>query len=98
MDKNQVIATLKANMEKLQEFPVNALYIFGSVARDDADKSSDIDMLVEFEQDAHIGLFGFARLQRALSDILSCQVDLVTPEALHKEMKDRILEEAVRAA
>jgi predicted nucleotidyltransferase len=49
-------------------------------------------------QHAHIGLFDFSRLQRTLSGILGCEVDLATPEALHKALKGRIMEEAVCAA
>ena len=98
MNKEQVIALLKKNIEGLREFHVKALYLFGSVVRGDEKRSSDIDILVEFEHDAHIGLFEFSRLQRTLSEMLGCKVDLATPEALHKGMKDRIMEEAVRAA
>lgn len=98
MKKEQVIATLKKNTDSLQTFHVQALYLFGSVARGEEKRTSDVDILVEFEQDAHIGLFEFSRLQRMLSEILGCKVDLATPESLHKSMKDRIMEEAVRAA
>ncbi|MBA3966751.1 MAG: nucleotidyltransferase domain-containing protein, partial [Nitrospirales bacterium] len=58
----------------------------------------DVDILVDFERDADVGLFTFARLQRKLSQILGRPVDLVTPDAPHPVLKDRILEEAVRAA
>ena len=98
MHKEQVIDLLKKNITNLREFHVKALYLFGSVVRGDQKQTSDIDILVEFENDAHVGLFGFSRLQRTLSELLGCKVDLVTPEALHKEMKGRIMEEAVRAA
>jgi hypothetical protein len=37
-------------------------------------------------------------LQRRLSEILGRSVDLTTPDALHKALKDRIIKEAVRAA
>lgn len=98
MNKEQVMALLQTNIHSLQCFHVKALYLFGSVVRGDEKQTSDIDILVEFEHDAHIGLFEFSRLQRTLSGILGCKVDLVTPEALHKAMKGHIMEEAVRAA
>ena len=98
MNKEQVIGLLQKNINGLRDFHVKALYLFGSVVRGDEKQTSDIDILVEFEPDAHIGLFEFSRLQRTLSEILGCEVDLTTPEALHKEMKGRIMEEAVRAA
>lgn len=98
MNKEHVLAVLDKNSDKLRGFHVKALYLFGSVVRGDEKKTSDVDILVEFEPDARIGLFEFSRLQRMLSGLLGCEVDLATPEALHKALKGRIMEEAVRAA
>lgn len=98
MNKEQILAILKENSDILRGFHVKALYLFGSVVRNEARQASDIDLLVEFEEDAHIGLFGFSRLQRILSEMLGSEVDLATPDALHKALKGRIMEEAVRAA
>jgi hypothetical protein len=97
MDREQIIAKIQANRELLEEFSVRSLSVFGSVVRGEAGPGSDVDILVEFDPDARIGLFAFARLQRRLSEILGRPVDLVTPDALHKAMKNRILEEAVHA-
>ena len=74
------------------------LYLFGSAARDEAKDTSDIDILVEFEPDAKIGMFDFIRLRRQLSSMLGCEVDLTTEDALHREMKADILKEAIHAA
>ena len=98
MNKEQVITILSKNRDALRGFHVKALYLFGSVVRGDEKQTSDVDLLVEFEPDAHIGLFEFSRLQRMLSKMLECEVDLATPESLHKSMKGRIMEAAVRAA
>ena len=98
MNKEQVITTLEQNRGVLPEFHVKALYLFGSVVRGDEKQTSDVDLLVEFEPDARIGLFEFSRLQRMLSGLLGEEVDLVTPDSLHKALKGKIMEEAVRAA
>jgi len=45
-----------------------------------------------------IGLFEMAILQQKLSEILDKKVDLTTPDALNKAMKDRIIKETLRAA
>ena len=97
MKKEQITALLRKNRDSLRVFHVKNVYLFGSVVRGEENEVSDVDLLVEFESGAHIGLFEFARLQRMLSGMLSCEVDLVTPEALHKAIKGRILEEAVHA-
>jgi predicted nucleotidyltransferase len=98
MNKEQVISILGSNRNSMQPFNVRNLYLFGSVVRGEETASSDVDILVEFEPDTHIGLFGFARLQQLLSDLLGCKVDLATPDSLHGSLKSRILKEATRAA
>lgn len=80
----------------LAPFHVKALYVFGSVARDEATADSDIDLLVDFDEAPT--LFEFARLRRALSERLEHPVDLVTRAALKPQFREQILEEAVRAA
>jgi len=98
MSIDETISRLRPEKALLQEFSIRAIYLFGSVLHGQDRPDSDIDLLVEFEPEAQIGLFAFARLQRRLSEILERPVDLVTPDALHSALKDRILEEAVRAA
>ncbi len=97
MKKEQITALLTKNRDSLNDFHVKTIYLFGSVVRGEEKELSDIDLLVEFDPGAHIGLFEFARLQRMLSVMLGCRVDLVTPEALHKSIRGRILEEAIHA-
>lgn len=98
MTRQEAVEILSRNKTLLSDFHVNALYLFGSVVRDEAGPESDIDILVEFNQDARVGLFELARLRTFLSEILGCNVDLVTPDALHPLLKDGIMGEAVRAA
>ncbi len=97
MDKGEVIQILQANRQALAQFHVRSLSIFGSVARGEAGSDSDVDILVEFEPGARVGLFHCARLQRFLRETLGREVDLATPKALHKALPKDILKEAVRA-
>jgi uncharacterized protein len=73
-----------------------SLAIFGSAARDEVREGSDIDILIEFGQP--VGLFEFVRIKAQLETILDRPVDLVTPEALIKQLKEQILKEAIYAA
>ncbi|SPD75251.1 DNA polymerase beta domain protein region (modular protein) [uncultured Desulfobacterium sp.] len=98
MKKSKALETLGNNTALLRDFHVSALYLFGSVVRDEAGLESDVDILVEFKPGSHVGLFHMVRLQRALNLLLDCKTDLVTPEALHPMLKDKILMEAVRVA
>jgi len=95
MERDQILALLKSRRRQLKKFGIHSLSVFGSVARDQARKNSDVDILVDFEKP--VGLFEYARLKMYLEDILGRQVDLVTPEALRKELREDILREAIRA-
>lgn len=83
---------LISHREDLARLGTRHLAIFGSIARSEATKSSDIDILVDF--DAKQGFFVFADLKFYLEDILNCNVDLVSTRALHPALKKRILNEA----
>ena len=72
---------------------IRRLALFGSVLRDDFRADSDIDILVEFEPDARIGLRFFA-LEQELSEILGRKVDLNTPGFLSDYFRDEVLAEA----
>lgn len=67
--------------------------IFGSYARGDADRESDLDVLVEFEHGR--SLFDLVRLERELRDVIGIDVDVVTPNSLHPIIRERVMEERV---
>jgi hypothetical protein len=98
MDRDTVLTILSQNRPLLQKHRVKNLRLFGSVLRGEAEVGSDVDFLAEFEPAAPIGMFEFSRLRRDLSRLLGCKVDLVTPDALHRLLKDEILRESIRAA
>lgn len=98
MTRDQALDRLATRKDTLKEFGIARLSIFGSVARNEAGADSDVDMLVEYQPGERVGLFGFIRLQRFLTELLGVRVDLATPDALREEMKDQILREAIRAA
>ena len=81
----------------LNEYGVSDVAVFGSYARGEETERSDIDILVNFKPDAHIGLIRFLGLRRNLENALGARVDLTTPDGLHKGLKDKILAEAVHA-
>jgi uncharacterized protein len=97
MQRDNVLKILAEHRDELhQRFDVKSLALFGSVARGEATETSDVDLLVEFERP--VGLFHFFTVQHYLEDILGvAQVDLVMPDALHKELKEGILRESIHA-
>jgi predicted nucleotidyltransferase len=95
MQQESVLDILRRHRHELQQFGVKSIALFGSVVREEARPESDIDILVEFGRP--VGLLTFLRLQHRLEDLLGRRVDLVTPAALKRQLRDRILKEAVYA-
>jgi predicted nucleotidyltransferase len=75
--------------------PIRRLAVFGSVARGRAGPTSDIDILVDFEPGAGIGLFDHARIAQELEDQIGRPVDLVTWNSLRPRMRENIARESV---
>lgn len=67
--------------------------VFGSAVRGEAGPDSDVDFLVEMEDDR--SLFDIGGLLMDLQDLLGCEVDVVTEKGLHWYIRDRVLKEAV---
>lgn len=69
--------------------PVLKAYLFGSYVRGQADKESDIDILVDLDYTEKIGL-QFVQMKLDLEKILNSKVDLVSSAGLSKYIKPLI--------
>jgi len=67
---------------------------FGSVLHDDFGPDSDVDVLVEFEPDAAVGLFEFVDLQQEMSEFVGREVDVHTPASLSHFFRDEVVSSA----
>ena len=74
--------------------PVKKAYLFGSYARNEADKNSDIDLLVELDYSKHIGL-GFVQMHLDLEEMLRRKVDLVSDDSLSKYIRPYVDKEKI---
>ncbi len=96
MRRDEVLAILAGHREELRQRGVRSLALFGSVARDEAGPESDVDLLVELERPA--GYFKLAEVKSYLEAILGRKVDLVTRGGIKRQLRERILAEAIDAA
>jgi len=95
LSQQEVLDRLNAHRDRLDEFAVKALFLFGSVARDEATSDSDVDFLVEFNRP--VGLFTLLGLKAYLEELLGCSVDVGTPGSLRPHLRETVLREAIRA-
>ena len=77
-----------------QRHRIRKLAFFGSVLRDDFRPDSDIDVLVEFEDDARVGLISLSAMEIELGELLGRKVDLRTPADLSRYFRDEVMRTA----
>lgn len=78
-----------------KKYGVKEFGLFGSYVRGEQKDISDVDILVEFEENAQISLLDFVCLENEVSDLLGINVDLVEKASLKPRIGRRILEEVV---
>ncbi len=81
-----------------RRWKVRELAVFGSALREDFSSQSDLDLLVEFDEDAEWSLLDHIRLQQELEALLGRKVDLITKRALEQSRNRRFREEVLRTA
>lgn len=92
---------MKTNIEEikqkvlpiLQHYGIKKAGLFGSCVRDEMEKDSDIDILVEINKD--ISLFDFVGIKLELEDTLGRKIDLVEYNTIKPLLRKRILNEQV---
>ncbi|MFW6283111.1 MAG: nucleotidyltransferase family protein [Minisyncoccales bacterium] len=73
----------------LKEYGVTKAAVFGSYAKEENSKESDIDILVKIEAD--ISLLDFVELKQKLEDKLNKKVDLVEYQTIKPSLREEIL-------
>jgi predicted nucleotidyltransferase len=86
MTREEAIARIKPHEGELRAAGINALALFGSVARGDQREDSDIDLMCDIDMLQRVSLLDFIGLQLRLQDILGTAVDLTEREMLMPTM------------
>jgi len=94
MKRQDAIERLRAMEAELRAAGIGALFLFGSVARDEASDDSDVDLFCDLSADATIGLHFYA-LRDRIAETLGRSVDLTTRAGLHPLIRDRVTVAAV---
>jgi predicted nucleotidyltransferase len=97
MNREQVIATLRAHEPELKQAGIVRLSLFGSTVRGDRGAHSDIDLLAAFDETRRISLLDVIHIENQIADLLGEEVDLLVEGTLRSHMKETVAREAVRA-
>ena len=95
MKKNKEIEKIKKKIiPVLKEFKVTKSGIFGSYARGEQKKNSDLDILIKIHNDA--GLLTLIGLKLELQKVIKRKVDLVEYETIRKEVRENMLNDEIK--
>ena len=94
MDTQQIDIDRNALVAFCKHHRIRRLAFFGSVLRDDFRADSDVDVLVEFDPEAAVGLITLAKIEAELAELLGRRVDLRTPADLSPYFRNEVLADA----
>ena len=96
MKTNKQIETIKKKIVPiLKKNNVVRAGIFGSYARGENKKNSDVDILVEINN-PKMSLLGFIAMKHALEDVIGRKIDLVEYKTIKPRIKKKILNEEIK--
>lgn len=91
MTKEEIKKILLENKELLRKYKVKSIALFGSYVRNEQREDSDIDLLVEFEENTY---HNFINLIFELEELFKKEVTVVTPDSLSPYIQHYVLKEA----
>jgi len=94
MNRSDAIEGLKRQADALRALGATSLYLFGSVARDEAGPESDLDLFIDYDAAGRFNAFDLVGIKLFLEEELCLDVDVTTRDGLHPMLKDRIEQSA----
>ena len=95
MKRREAITALREQAADIKALGATTLYVFGSIARDDATPFSDLDLFVDYDPD-RFSLVELVGIKQLLEKRLGVSVDLITRDSLDPLLRDRIEASAER--
>jgi uncharacterized protein len=97
IDREEIIATLLAHQAELVRRGVRHAALFGSLARGESKRTSDIDILIELDPQAPIGLFEYVGITQCLADLFPVPVDVANRSSLKPLVRPSVERDALYA-
>ncbi|MBB4568431.1 hypothetical protein GGE67_001013 [Rhizobium leucaenae] len=96
MNRNETIARLKNNANAIRALGATSLYLFGSVSRNEARSSSDVDIFIDYDPASRFNAFDLISIKFLLEEDLHTPVDITTRDGLHPRLRPAIERSATR--
>ncbi|MEO7224176.1 MAG: nucleotidyltransferase domain-containing protein [Devosia sp.] len=97
MDKDAVIATLRAHRADLERMGVIHAALFGSLARGEAGPQSDIDIAVDMDDDVVRTVYDYVGVKLGIADFFDDPVDVVNRASLKPGVSESVARDLIYA-
>lgn len=97
IDRDHILDTLRAHEAELRRRGVRHAALFGSAARREARPASDIDIMIELDPGAPVGLFEYVAISQFLADLFPARVDVANRNSLKPAVRAGAERDAVYA-
>jgi hypothetical protein len=97
MNRDRALAILNQNRDELRRRGVARAALFGSTVRGEARTASDIDILVEIDSSANIGVYEYVAIQRFIAELFPGRVDVANRATLKPYVRPSAERDAVYA-
>ncbi len=91
-----VIAKIQERQDEIRALGAASLYLYGSVARDEATDESDIDVFVDKQPGHKFSFREYTGIIHLLEDTFGRSVDVGTRESLHPTLRSEIIASAIQ--
>jgi predicted nucleotidyltransferase len=95
-ERERVLRTIRAHEAKLRTLGVAKLWLFGSVARGNPSRGSDLDIMIAIPRGRKFSLFDLGEVRVELCELLGRQVDVVIEEDLEPGFRSDILVDLIQ--
>jgi uncharacterized protein len=96
MNRIEAIDKLKRQAQAVKAMGATSLYLFGSVAQDEAEGDSDLDLFIDYDPSGRFNAFDLVGIKQLLESELGVDVDITTRDGLHPMLRSDIELSAIR--
>jgi uncharacterized protein len=97
MDRQEIIARLRENEATLRERSVRHAALFGSCARGEERPDSDVDIMIEVDPAARIGVYEYVAIKEYIAGLFDTRVDVVRRDRLKPYVRPAAIGDAIYA-
>jgi uncharacterized protein len=96
MNRLEAIDKLKRQAQAIKAMGATSLYLFGSIAQDEAGRDSDLDLFIDYDPNGRFNAFDLVGIKQLLESELGIDVDITTRDGLHPMLRTDIEQSAIR--